>query len=64
MATFWSRSLDNLALFASIVERMLVFSNADLSGEPLLVAEKIDGQIEIHDEAALPEVTARLRKLE
>jgi|GEM_PF-6942244 len=43
---------------------MLVFSNADPSGEPLLIAEKIDGQIGIHDEDTLPEVTARLRKLE
>jgi predicted ABC-type ATPase len=59
----WPRSLDNLAWFASRVDRLLVYGNDDPRGEPLLVADGIAGRVRIRDADALPEVTRRLMPL-
>ena len=57
----WRRSLDNLAAFEPLVDRLLVFSNASPDGSVVLVAEKKDGRLCLFDSDALPEITRRLR---
>jgi len=59
----WSRSLDNLAWFATRVQRLLEYSNDDPRGAPILVAYGIDGRIRLLEAGVLPEVTNRLRAL-
>jgi predicted ABC-type ATPase len=55
----WYRSHDFLALFALIVDHLFVFSNADPSGKPILVARKrqFTESVEIVSPEALPRVT-------
>ena len=59
----WQRSLDNLAYFTPLVDRLLVFSNASDQGDAVLIARKRSGVVEVVDRHALPEVTRRLRPL-
>lgn len=58
--TRWKRSLDNLARFTPLVDRLLVFSNASDDGNAVLIARKRRGVVEMLDSEALPEVTRRL----
>ena len=59
----WQRSLDNLAHFTPLVDRLLVFSNASDQGDAVLIARKRSGDVEVVDRHALPEVTRRLLPL-
>ena len=60
----WRRSLDNLAHFTPLVDRLLVYSNASDKGDATLIAQKRKGAVEVHDADALPEITQRLRALQ
>lgn len=60
----WRRSLDNLAHFTPLVDRLLVYSNASDEGDATLIAQKRKGVVEVHDPDALPEITQRLRGLQ
>ena len=57
----WGRSLDDLTLFAGVVDRLLVFCNDRPLGPPQLIAVKDERGVSIVNDLALPEVTIRLR---
>lgn len=63
----WYRSHANLALFAPLLDFLVVFSNAEFTAtgvpEPTLVAEKrsLDGDVVIYEPLKLPEVTRQLQ---
>lgn len=59
----WSRSHDNLAYFARMVDVLFVFSNERQTGPKRAVASKQKGMIRLLDPLALPEVTRRLAPL-
>jgi predicted ABC-type ATPase len=59
----WNRSLDNLQWFGARVHKLLVFSNDDPSGEPILVADGVEGNVRIFAPDALPDLTQRLRAI-
>jgi predicted ABC-type ATPase len=59
----WTRSHDNLGRFAAMVDLLLVYSNADPTGRPVLVARKTDVGMDLLRPGLLPEVDRRLSGL-
>jgi hypothetical protein len=53
------------ATVGCFVDRLLVYSNASDEGDATLIAQqRKGGAVEVHDPAALPEITQRLRALQ
>jgi predicted ABC-type ATPase len=59
----WARSLDNLVAFYPLLDELYVFDNSSAEGDAVLVAEKVDGRLELLEPEELPEITRRLQPL-
>ena len=59
----WTGSHDNLGRYAAKVDLLLVYSNADPAGRPVLVARKTDVGMDLLRPAISPEVDRRLSGL-
>ena len=49
--------------FYPLLDELYVFDNSSAEGDAVLVAEKVDGRLELLEPEALPEITRRLQPL-